>query len=107
LLSDGTWNYSYDDEGNLSSKTKISTGEVWSYFWDNRNELVKVEHKASSTSAVDLRVEFGYDALGNLIAKIVDADGDGSGDAVVVKYALDGWKTGPQHSFVGNENWDV
>src|SRR5439155_24731936 len=107
LRSDGTWNYGYDNEGNVTSKTSIDTGEVWDYAFDNRNELGEADHKASAGAAVDLRVVFHYDAFGNMVEKDVDADGDGSGGAAATKYALDGWKTGPQQSFVGNENWDA
>jgi RHS repeat-associated protein len=51
--------------------------------------LTKAEHKPSSAGAVDLRDEFGYDVDGNRIWKSVDADGDGSGSAVVQKFAYD------------------
>jgi RHS repeat-associated protein len=56
--------------------------------------------------AVDLQVDFKYDAFGNRIEKAHDADGTGGGSAVVTRFALDGWKNVRQ-PLVGNENWDV
>src|SRR5581483_11259100 len=82
--SDGTWNYSYDNEGNMTGKEDPVTGEKWTYGYDHHNELIKVEHQATATDPVDLRVEFKYDALGNRVEKSVDLDGDGSGAAEVL-----------------------
>ena len=91
ITSDGTWNYSYDNEGNITSKTIPGTGETWTYTYDNRNELTKAEHKSTSGGSIDKRDTYVYDAFGNRIEKDVDADGDGAGAAVVTKFALDGW----------------
>jgi RHS repeat-associated protein len=88
-LSDGTWDYEYDDEGNQVQRTNISTNEIWINAFDHNNRLTKVEHKDSSTDPVDYRVEMKYDVFGNWIQKSVDADGDGSGTAVVTKFAFD------------------
>ena len=90
LTSDGTWNYAYDDEGNLATKTNIVSGQLWTSFYDHNNHLTKVERKPSAPSAVDLRVEFKYDVLGNRIQKSVDADGDGPGAATIQKFAYAG-----------------
>ncbi|MFO0969473.1 MAG: RHS repeat-associated core domain-containing protein [Gemmataceae bacterium] len=87
--TDGTWNYTYNNEGAITQKTNISTGELWLYTWDHNNRLIKAEHKASSGGAVDIRVEFVYDALGNRVERSYDADGDGSGSATIEKYAFD------------------
>jgi predicted Zn-dependent protease len=37
LLSDGVYNYQYDDEGNRKQRMKISDGTVDNYTWDDRN----------------------------------------------------------------------
>jgi len=34
LATDGTWIYTYDFEGNVASKTRISDGRYWSYGYD-------------------------------------------------------------------------
>src|SRR5438552_677050 len=55
---------------------------------------------------MDKRDTYGYEGCGNRIEKDVDADGDGSGAAVVSKFALDGWDPA-KGSGAGNDNWDV
>jgi YD repeat-containing protein len=42
LLSDGVYNYTYDNEGNRTRRTNIATGEVTEYTWDYRNRLTRV-----------------------------------------------------------------
>ncbi len=42
LLSDGTYNYEYDAEGNRVRRVEIATGEITEYSWDYRNRLVDV-----------------------------------------------------------------
>ena len=42
LLSDGTFNYACDGEGNMLSETEIATGKVRVYTWDWRNRLTRV-----------------------------------------------------------------
>ena len=41
LLSDGTYNYTYDNDGNLLTKTQISNGQATQYTWDYRNRLTR------------------------------------------------------------------
>jgi YD repeat-containing protein len=45
LLSDGTWDYQYDESGNVTAKENISTGQLWNYFYNHQNALVKAERK--------------------------------------------------------------
>lgn len=56
VLSDGKYQYQYDDEGNLTQKREVSTGKMTNYEWDYRNRLVKVSLSDGS------RVDYGYDA---------------------------------------------
>ena len=42
LVSDGVYNYSYDNQGNMIQKTNIATGESTSFEWDYLNRLVAV-----------------------------------------------------------------
>ena len=42
ILSDGTYNYSYDADGNRIERSDIATGAVTDYVWDNRDRLVEV-----------------------------------------------------------------
>ncbi len=71
LLSDGVYNYDYDDEGNLISQTTIATGEVRLFEWDYLNRLVAVTDFDSSNN-VSQTVEFSYDMFGQRLSKVVD-----------------------------------
>jgi RHS repeat-associated protein len=80
LSSDGTYNYTYDDEGNRLTKTKIATGEKEEYTWDHRNRLVKITFK-NSGGTVTKTVDHSYDVFNQWIRRSVDADGPGPGAA--------------------------
>ena len=79
LLSDGTFNYEYDDEGNRTKKTTIATSDYVEYSWDHRNRLSRIEFNASGGATTKV-VAYTYDALNRRIAKQVDDDGDGDFD---------------------------
>jgi RHS repeat-associated protein len=72
LLSDGIYNYVYDDEGNLILRTEIITGNTRTFGWDYRNRLVSIVDENSS--GVTQEVGYNYDVLGRRIAKTVDGD---------------------------------
>jgi RHS repeat-associated protein len=61
LMSDGTFNYGYDDEGNLISKTTIATGAQTVYKWDFRNRLTEVDSVVGGVTTV--LATYTYDAL--------------------------------------------
>jgi RHS repeat-associated protein len=60
LTSDGTYNYTYDNEGNVVTKTNISTNESVEYTWDHRNRLVKVTFRDDEGTA-DSQTIFVHD----------------------------------------------
>jgi len=76
LLSDGTFDYEYDNEGNMIRKTTIATGESREFEWDHRNRMTAVIDKDSG-GVVTQRVTFTYDALDRRIAKTADTPGSG------------------------------
>jgi len=47
VISDGTYTYSYDENGNLSSKISIDTGDERSFFWDSETRLTRVENNGA------------------------------------------------------------
>ena len=61
----GTVNFVYDADGNLSSET-APDGSGKSYSFDGRDQLVAVEMK-SAGGALFHRSEFAYDAMGRLV----------------------------------------
>jgi YD repeat-containing protein len=75
LASDSLYTYSYDKNGNLTSKVrKDGTGSVL-YTWDYRNRLTDVVSKDGSGTTTG-SVHYAYDAGNNRISKTVK---DGSG----------------------------
>src|SRR5438552_8657157 len=42
LTSDGTYSYTYDQNGNMLTQTRISDSQLTSYTWDFRNRLPEV-----------------------------------------------------------------
>jgi len=60
--SDG-FSYTYDADGNVTTRTKTSTGLVWTYSWSADNRLLGAS-KSDGTS-----VSFDYDALGQPVVK--------------------------------------
>ncbi|MEJ7591978.1 MAG: RHS repeat-associated core domain-containing protein [Planctomycetaceae bacterium] len=76
VTSDGTYNYTYDDEGNRISRTKISDSTKVEYTWDHRNRLTDVVFKNAS-GTVTKKVQYQYDVFDRRIGKKIDATGDG------------------------------
>ncbi len=74
LLSDGTFDYEYDAEGNLVRRTNISTGDFREMRYDHRNRLVSVTD-FSSGGIITQDVRYTYDALDRRIAKTADGAG--------------------------------
>jgi RHS repeat-associated protein len=105
LISDGTYTYQYDAEGNrvarwvasTSNETAPGTGDtdITVYTWDNRNRLTKVTHFATfanysnTTSVPDQVVDYIYDVFNRRIASIYDTNGDGTPDRIE-RYIWDG-----------------
>jgi RHS repeat-associated protein len=89
LLSDGTYDYEYDNEGNLISRTETATGAVRRFEWDYRNRLVTVIDE-DPTGVPVRRVDYTYDALDRRIAKSVDTTPLGALDAAITYSVYDG-----------------
>gem|GEM_PF-1314195 len=89
LLSDGTYNYEYDPEGNRTKRTEIATGAVTEYVWDHRNRLVEVIERASEDGPVVQSVRYLYDSQDRWIGRVLDADGDGPAEAVASYFVYD------------------
>ncbi len=90
LMSDGTYNYAYDAEGNRIRRTAIGTGAVTDYTWDHRNRLTEVVERAGVGQPATQRVTYAYDPYNRLVTRTVDADGDGPAAATVANYIHDG-----------------
>jgi RHS repeat-associated protein len=88
LFSDGRYTYTYDDEGNLISRTEIATGDVREFTWDHRNRLVAVRDKQAGMETQ--HIEYTYDIMNRRVAKSVDSDGDASTTATTTRFVYDG-----------------
>jgi RHS repeat-associated protein len=66
LTYDGTFTYSYDEEGNLTSRVGI--GDVTTYTWDYRNRLTE----AVETTTVVKDDQFTYDVFDRRVGKTVN-----------------------------------
>ncbi len=75
LLEDDAYTYSYDPNGNLSSKASKLDASLTRYFWDSQDRLIRVELPGTVA-------EYVYDPLGRRIQKTVNG--------VVTKYLYDG-----------------
>lgn len=93
LTSDGTFNYTYDDEGSRETRTRISSAQAddytTEYTWDHNNRLTKIAYKNNS-GTITKQVDYTYDVFGRRILKEVDADGAGAGLSVTTEYMYDG-----------------
>ncbi|MBU2540802.1 MAG: hypothetical protein KJ593_02770 [Candidatus Omnitrophica bacterium] len=66
LLEDDEYTYTYDDNGNLISKTNKSTLETTSYIYNLGNQLISIDFPNSTS------VQYTYDGLGRRIEKNVN-----------------------------------
>jgi len=65
LLEDSNFAYTYDANGNLTSKTSKANGEVTTYTYDAENQLIRVDRPG-------VVAQYHYDPLGRRIAKVVN-----------------------------------
>jgi RHS repeat-associated protein len=104
VLSDGTWNYTYDAEGNEISRVNIQTGDTWSYGYDNANHLIAVGETTTPTSGVVvMTAQYKYDVFGNRVETDVYKPSTGT---VTTKFAYDGWNPAKAGA-TGTSGFDV
>lgn len=68
LQSDGTFTYTYDNEGNTTRRTRIVGGQYTEYVWDHRNRLTSVIERTSAGTKTQ-QVDYIYDAFDQLTGK--------------------------------------
>ena len=72
LTADATHSYQYDDNGNLTRKTLLATGNSSQYTYDAENRLTKVEDFAAGNPTAFATSTYRYDGLGRRIEKIAN-----------------------------------
>lgn len=88
LLSDGTYNYQYENEGNMTRRTEIASGEYRVFDWDHRNRLTRVTD-FSDSGIITQEVGFAYDGLDRRVLKAVDLDGEDAGTETALHFVYD------------------
>jgi RHS repeat-associated protein len=87
LLSDNTWSYVYDSEGNLTKKTKGASAETWYFGYDNKNHLTSAKQEQTDAGTLLMQATYLYDALGNRLEKDVWTS---TGGLAVTRFGYDG-----------------
>jgi len=64
LLSDGAFNYTYDNEGNLTARTPVGGGNGTTYSWDSLHQLSGITYPDGTAST------YRYDPLGRRVAAV-------------------------------------
>jgi len=98
MLSDGTYWYQYDAEGNRTARfldvdgsgdLSLGDTQVTAYAWDARNRLVRAADYAAQGGAATQIVSYLYDVENRWIGEDLDSDGDGDVDHQT-RFAYDG-----------------
>ena len=82
LTADANFAYQYDDNGNLTRKTLLATGNFMQYTYDTENRLTKVENFAAGNPTAVATSTYRYDGLGRRIEKV--------GNGITRRYVYDG-----------------
>lgn len=72
LTADANFSYQDDDNGNLTRKTLLATGNYTQYTYDAENRLVKVEDFAAGNPTPAFTSTYRYDGLGRRIEKVAN-----------------------------------
>ena len=87
--SDGTWTLTHDAQGNVTKRSKGTSSDTWVYTFDNRNQMVWAEKRATDGGTLLLRADYKYDVYGRRVEEAVDSNGDGTVDSTT-RFAYDG-----------------
>ena len=72
LTADANYTYQYDDNGNLTRKTFLATGNYSQYTYDAENRLTKVEEFVAGNPTAFATSTYRYDGLGRRIEKVAN-----------------------------------
>ena len=94
VQNDGTFSYTYDNEGRRTRRTTTANGDYTVFDWDYRGRLITVTDYTGVTAQVPAgvkskQVSYAYDSRDRRISKDVDANGDGTIDRGE-RYGYDG-----------------
>jgi RHS repeat-associated protein len=72
LTADATHSYQYDDNGNLTRKTLVATGNYTQYTYDAENRLTQIEDFVLGNLTPAFTSTYRYDGLGRRIEKVAN-----------------------------------
>jgi RHS repeat-associated protein len=72
LTADATHSYQYDDNGNLTRKTLLATGNFTQFTYDAENRLTKAEDFVAGNPTAAATSTYRYDGLGRRIEKVAN-----------------------------------
>ncbi|MEZ6142898.1 MAG: RHS repeat-associated core domain-containing protein [Zavarzinella sp.] len=98
--TDGTWDYTYNDEGSIVKKENISTGLTWTYGFNHRNQMVWAEERATDGGTLLTRVDYTIDAFGNLVQQETD-----TGSVSTERFAFEIVDTSPGITHSVHRRW--
>jgi RHS repeat-associated protein len=70
VIDGDTYQFQYDNEGNLLTRTRLTDNQITEYSWDRRNRLASVARRSAAGTLL-LQVTFTYDPFDRRIAKTV------------------------------------
>jgi RHS repeat-associated protein len=86
LLSDGTWNYTYDGAGNLIQKVSSGGSTTWTYGYNDANQMISAAEVSGGVTV--LSIAYTYDVFGNRVAEMAM-----QGTTTTTEYVYDASKT--------------
>ena len=72
LTADANYTYEHDDNGNLTRKTSLATGNYTQYTYDAENRLTTVDEFAAGTSTPAFTSTYRYDGFGRRVEKVAN-----------------------------------
>src|SRR5215468_2940860 len=79
LTNNGTYTYTYDNEGNLTKKSKGANAETWTFTYDNRNQMTGVTERSTDGGGTLLFVgTYAYDVYSNQVQSDEYVNGSGT-----------------------------
>ena len=67
MTNDGTFTYTYDADGNVVKKSKGASAETWTYGYDNRNQMIWAQDRATDGGTLLSVATYTCDVTGRLI----------------------------------------
>ncbi len=72
LQSDGFFNYTYDAEGDLTTRTEIASGKVTTLTYDHRGRVTSIIERMTAAGSILTQQQFTYDVMNRRITRNVN-----------------------------------